>query len=113
MEGGDEWLAADKLEHLLACFVITLLVANLSGRSRHAFVRRRSAALGSLVALAAGTAKEVADEIGIWRSAGASAKDAAADVLGVLLAAMLLAVFGRLRSSSRREVEMIGDDSLV
>ncbi|WOK92130.1 hypothetical protein Cni_G00821 [Canna indica] len=110
MEDGDEWLAADKLEHLLACFSITLLVAALSGRSRHAFLRRRSAALGSLTALAAGTAKEVGDEIGIWRSAGASAKDAFADVLGVLLAALLLAVSRRLRPSPRPKVEMDGLD---
>ncbi|KAJ8484338.1 hypothetical protein OPV22_016824 [Ensete ventricosum] len=100
MEDGDDWLAADKLDHLLACFCIAILVAALAGRSRHAFLRRRSVALGSIAALVAGAGKEAGDEIGLWRSAGASSKDAAADVLGVLPAAVFLSVPRRFWRSS-------------
>nr|XP_009406584.1 PREDICTED: uncharacterized protein LOC103989464 [Musa acuminata subsp. malaccensis] len=112
-DDGDDWLAADKLEHLLACFAIAILVAALAGRSRHAFLRRRSVALGSIAALVAGAGKEAGDEIGLWHSAGASSKDAAADLLGVLLAAVFLSISRRFWPSSRREIEVAAEDSIV
>ncbi|XP_073008640.1 uncharacterized protein [Typha latifolia] len=116
MEWEDEWFAADKLQHFLACFLITLLVASLAARSRHLFLRRRSIAIGSLSSLAAGAAKEVGDEIGIWRSAGGSGKDAAADIAGVLLSCLLFALSRRIwrrRSSSIREPDKDREISMV
>ncbi|KAJ0984898.1 hypothetical protein J5N97_003254 [Dioscorea zingiberensis] len=95
----DPWLGADKLEHFVACLLITLVVASLAGRSRLSFLRRRNATIGSLSALAAGAAKEAGDELGLWASSGASARDAAADLLGVLIASLSLALLRRLRPS--------------
>ncbi|KAJ4754360.1 hypothetical protein LUZ62_088765 [Rhynchospora pubera] len=106
MEWEDEWWALDKAQHLLACLLITLLVAALAGRSRHAFLRRRSAAIGSVASLFAGAAKEAGDEIGLWRSAGGSAKDAVADLLGVVLALIVIDLWRRwVRSTRRRRGE--------
>ncbi|XP_019711283.1 uncharacterized protein [Elaeis guineensis] len=113
MEQGDEWLAADKLQHLLACFLITVLVAVLAVRSRHPFLRRRSTALGSLFSLFAGAAKEAGDEIGLWSSAGASVKDAAADLVGILIASLSLALYRRLLSSSSRDLVRDREISMV
>ncbi|KAH0465495.1 hypothetical protein IEQ34_005598 [Dendrobium chrysotoxum] len=102
MEERDPWLAVDKLEHLIACFFISVLVATLARRSHRSFIRRRSVALGSVTALAAGAAKEAADEIGLWKSAGGSVRDAAADALGVALAAAVLALADSLKPSDQR-----------
>ncbi|KAL0922048.1 hypothetical protein M5K25_006008 [Dendrobium thyrsiflorum] len=102
MEERDPWLAADKLEHLIACFFITVLVATLARRSHRSFIRRRSVALGSVTALAAGAAKEAGDEIGLWKSAGGSVRDATADALGVALAAAVLALADSLKLSGQR-----------
>ncbi|CAL5329236.1 unnamed protein product [Camellia sinensis] len=49
---------------------------------------RRTIWFGSIISLSAGAAKEVADELGFFKSAGASAKDAVADLLGILLAVL-------------------------
>uniref|UniRef100_A0A0D9WQ83 Uncharacterized protein n=1 Tax=Leersia perrieri TaxID=77586 RepID=A0A0D9WQ83_9ORYZ len=97
MELGDEWLAADKLQHVLACFLIAVAVAALSGRSSRSSFRRRSATLGCAASLAAGAAKEIADEAGFFGSSGASLRDAAADLLGAALAAVALTLLRRLR----------------
>ncbi|KAH0466107.1 hypothetical protein IEQ34_006210 [Dendrobium chrysotoxum] len=102
MEERDPWLTVDKLEHLIACFFISVLVATLARRSRHSFICRRSVALGSVTALAAGAAKEASDEISLWKSAGGSVRDAAADALGVALAAALLALADSLKPSGQR-----------
>ncbi|XP_078443850.1 uncharacterized protein LOC144713210 [Wolffia australiana] len=90
MELNDEWLAGDKLQHAVACLFIAVIVSLVVSRSRHRFLRRWSTRIGCLSALAAGAAKEAADELGFMESAGASFKDAAADLIGVLLAAILL-----------------------
>ncbi|GFZ11876.1 hypothetical protein Acr_23g0002610 [Actinidia rufa] len=92
MERGDKWLARDKFEHVLFCFSITIIFSLLAFRTRYPFLRRRSIWFGSVVSLAAGTAKEVADELGFFMSAGASAKDAVADLLGIVLAVLLLSL---------------------
>ncbi|XP_020090829.1 uncharacterized protein LOC109711888 [Ananas comosus] len=101
--GGDEWLAADKVEHAVACFAIALVASALAARSRRPILRRRSAALGSAAAFLAGSAKEAADALGLWGSAGASAKDAAADLLGLALARLALAASRSIPSSSERK----------
>ncbi|KAM7480282.1 hypothetical protein LguiA_028495 [Lonicera macranthoides] len=119
MENGDDWLARDKLYHVLFCFSISIFTSLLASRTRYLFLRRRSIFLGSIVSLAAGTAKEVADEFGFFKSAGASSKDAAADLLGVLIAAFVLSlsksIFSRRRSDRSDEIralEMVSiDDS--
>ncbi|KAG0499976.1 hypothetical protein HPP92_000048 [Vanilla planifolia] len=98
MEQGEPWLGIDKVEHLLACMLITILVSVLVRRSRRPFLRRWSVAIGSIASLVVGAAKEAADEIGIWKSSGASLRDAAADALGVVLAAAILALAGRILS---------------
>ncbi|KAM0939160.1 hypothetical protein DsansV1_C21g0167641 [Dioscorea sansibarensis] len=95
----DPWLAPDKLEHVVACLLITLAVAFLAARSRLPLLRRHNASIGSLAALTAGAAKEACDEFGLWASSGASARDAAADLLGVLLASFFLAVLSHFRAS--------------
>lgn len=124
MENGDDWLAADKLYHVIFCFSISIVSSLLAARTRYPFLRRRSIWIGSLLSLAAGAAKEFADELGYFKSAGASSKDAAADLLGILLAAMMLSLSNCRASSSRagpdrlgqsRELDMvwIGADDVV
>ncbi|CAL5413966.1 unnamed protein product [Camellia sinensis] len=56
------------------------------------FLRRRTIWFGSIVSLSTGAAKEVADELGFFKSAGASARDAVADLLGILLAVLVLSL---------------------
>lgn len=91
----DDWLARDKIYHVLFCFSINLVLSLLATRSRYPFLRRRSIWVGSIVSLAAGAAKELADEFGFFKSAGASSKDAIADLFGVLLAVFLLSLSAR------------------
>ncbi|CAN4086426.1 unnamed protein product [Withania somnifera] len=93
MEQGDDWIARDKLYHVLFCFFIAIISFFLAERARHPFIRRRSIWVGSIISLAAGAAKEVADEFGFFRSAGASTKDAVADVCGTLLAALAFSLY--------------------
>ncbi|KAJ1258331.1 hypothetical protein BS78_10G067200 [Paspalum vaginatum] len=105
MEWGDEWLARDKAQHALACLLIALLGAALAGRSARPALRRRAAAVGSAASLAAGAAKEAADEAGLFGSAGASPKDAAADLLGVAAAALALALLSRRRRGRKARAD--------
>ncbi|XP_051119328.1 uncharacterized protein LOC127243384 [Andrographis paniculata] len=100
MENGDDWFAIDKLYHVLFCFFVSIVFSAVSSRSRRPFIRRRSSWLGSVASLAAGAAKEFADEFGYFKSAGASAKDAVADLVGILLAAAMLYLFNRRASFS-------------
>ncbi|XP_055825407.1 uncharacterized protein LOC129893969 [Solanum dulcamara] len=88
MEEGDDWIAPDKIYHILFCFFIAIISSFLAERTRYPFIRRRSIWVGSIVSLAAGAAKEVADELGFFKSAGASTKDAVADVFGTLIAGL-------------------------
>lgn len=93
MENGDDWLAIDKLYHVLFCFSISIIFSLLASMTRHPFIRRLSIWIGSIVSFAAGAAKEFADELGFFKSAGASSKDAVADLVGILLAAVVLYLF--------------------
>ncbi|KAK9100288.1 hypothetical protein Scep_023718 [Stephania cephalantha] len=104
---GDEWLALDKLEHVLFCFFISIFVSSIAYLSRFSLLRRWSIWIGSLASIAAGAAKEAGDEIGLWHSAGASAKDAVADLLGVAIAVLVLSVW---RWWSRRRSRKIKPD---
>lgn len=101
MENGDDWLAPDKLYHVLFCFFISIISSLLASRTRYPFLRRRSIWIGSIFAFGAGAVKEFADELGFFKSAGASAKDAVADLLGILLAAVMLYLSNCRTSSSR------------
>ncbi|XP_075509912.1 uncharacterized protein LOC142546209 [Primulina tabacum] len=92
MGNGDDWLAVDKLYHVLFCFFISIISSLIAAQSRCAFVRRRSIWVGSVVSSFAGAAKEFADELGFFHSSGASDKDVVADFLGILLAALVLYV---------------------
>ncbi|XP_003560990.1 uncharacterized protein LOC100822918 [Brachypodium distachyon] len=103
MEQGDDWFAPDKLQHVLACLLIALAAAGLAGRSSRPFLRRHALALGCAASLAVGAAKEAVDEAGLFGSSGASLRDAAADLLGVSLAASLVALAGRLRRRRREK----------
>ncbi|KAL3721141.1 hypothetical protein ACJRO7_005892 [Eucalyptus globulus] len=97
----DPWLARDKLYHVLFCLSLTLLFSRLASLApRPSLLRRRSLLVGSVASLLAGAAKEAADHLGVFPSDGASAKDALADVLGVLIAASALSLCRR-RSSTR------------
>ena len=90
MEHGDDWLALDKLYHVLFGFCATIIFTLLASRTRYAFIRNRSTWVGSVLALMAGASKEVADEMGYFKSAGASDKDAVADLFGTLIAVFAL-----------------------
>lgn len=103
MESGDEWWARDKLYHVLFCYLIAAVFAAALHRSRRPLLRRWSFPLASLVSLAAGAAKEVADEVGLWHSAGASYKDAVADLAGVLLASTSSSLWRSLPSRRASE----------
>ncbi|KAI3935161.1 hypothetical protein MKW92_005631 [Papaver armeniacum] len=97
MESGDDWLALDKLYHVLFCFFISILVSitiAITATTRYPFLRRWSIWIGSS-----------GDEIGLWKSAGASTKDAIADLFGILLAYLSMLFYSSfllLPSKARR-----------
>ncbi|OEL16803.1 hypothetical protein BAE44_0022178 [Dichanthelium oligosanthes] len=68
-------MAPDKLQYALACLLISLLVAMITGRSTRPGLRHRAMAIGSAALL---TAKEAADKAGFFGFTGTSPKDAAA-----------------------------------
>ncbi|CAI9767241.1 unnamed protein product [Fraxinus pennsylvanica] len=77
-------------------------------RNPYPLIRRYSVWIGSIVSLLAGAAKEFADELGFFRSAGASTKDAAADLIGVLLAILTLSLCKQKSSSALVERDHSG-----
>lgn len=89
----DPWLAPDKLYHVLFCLSLTLLFSKLASLARYPFLKRHSIRVGAILSLFAGAAKEAADQIGLFPSAGASSKDAVADIIGVLIAVAALSMF--------------------
>ncbi|WCJ40399.1 hypothetical protein M5689_021318 [Euphorbia peplus] len=89
-DAADPWLASDKLYHLLFCLFLTIFFSKIASFSRYSFLRRQAVRIGSLLSLSAGAAKEAADQFGFFPSAGASVRDAIADLLGVLIAAFAL-----------------------
>ncbi|KAE7995431.1 hypothetical protein FH972_000225 [Carpinus fangiana] len=89
----DPWWAPDKLYHLLFCFSLTLLFSSLATRTRYPFLRRHSIRVGSVLSLLSGAVKEAADHLGFFKSSGASAKDAVADFIGVLIAYLVRSAF--------------------
>ncbi|KAJ6341217.1 hypothetical protein OIU78_009400 [Salix suchowensis] len=89
----DPWLAPDKLYHVLFCLSLTLLFSKLASLTRYPFLKRHSIRVGAILSLFAGAAKEAADQIGLFPSAGASSKDAVADIIGVLIAVAALSMF--------------------
>ncbi|KAG6411127.1 hypothetical protein SASPL_129201 [Salvia splendens] len=89
------------LYDVLFCFFISVVSSLLAAGTRYPFLRRRSIWIGSLLSFAAGAAKEFADELGYFKSAGASAKDAVADLIGILLAAVILCLLNYRASASR------------
>ncbi|CAN1121584.1 hypothetical protein LINPERPRIM_LOCUS2258 [Linum perenne] len=95
MSDEDPWVARDKLYHILFCLSLTLFFSQLASSTRYAFLRRHSILVGSILSLLAGATKEVADHLGIFPSAGASSKDAVADLIGVLVAAFALSICRR------------------
>lgn len=105
LTGTDDWLARDKIYHVIFCLSINVVVSLLFSHSRSSFLRRRFIFLGSLLSLAAGVAKELADQLGFFHSAGASSRDIVADILGVILAVIVLTVFKRRRKAKASEVE--------
>ncbi|KAI4329388.1 hypothetical protein L6164_021656 [Bauhinia variegata] len=102
-ERRDPWLAPDKVYHFLFCFSLTIFFSTLATLIRYPFLRRHSIGLGSIGSLLAGAAKEAADALGYFRSAGASLKDVVADVIGVLVACLVLTVFS---CSPRADLEI-------
>jgi hypothetical protein len=117
MEWDDDWLAPDKLQHVLACLLVSLLAVALAGRSARPGLRRHAVAVGSAASLAVGAAKETADEAGLFGSSGASPKDAGADLFGVAAAALFLVLLRRVRRRRRerkaREDEVPDGVSMV
>ncbi|XP_043702826.1 uncharacterized protein LOC122652988 [Telopea speciosissima] len=107
MENEDDWLALDKLYHVLFCFFIAITVSALAYQTRYPFIHRWSIWLGSLVSLAAGVAKEAGDEIGLWESAGASVKDVIADLLGIFMSSVVFSLFKSMSLPKKYE-ELIG-----
>ncbi|XP_047314668.1 uncharacterized protein LOC124918678 [Impatiens glandulifera] len=104
MENGDDWLAFDKLQHILFGFFIAVFVSLLVRRTRYPLLRRRSIWIGCISSFFAGAAKEIADEFGFFNSAGASIKDAVADLVGILLAAVILSCFKPISSKMKSDV---------
>ncbi|XP_044486948.1 uncharacterized protein LOC123212003 [Mangifera indica] len=88
----DPWLAPDKLYHVLFCFSLTLIFSALASCTDYPFIRIHSIRVGSILSLLAGAAKEAADHLGLFPSAGASFKDAIADIIGVLAASLVLSL---------------------
>ncbi|KAG5523249.1 hypothetical protein RHGRI_035166 [Rhododendron griersonianum] len=101
MDDSDDWLAPDKFQHILFCFSLTIVFSLLASKTRYPILRRLSIFFGSVVSLAAGAAKEVADELEFFKSAGASFKDAVADLVGIGLAVLLLALSKSLSLRSK------------
>ncbi|CAN8305051.1 unnamed protein product [Cochlearia groenlandica] len=105
--GGEEdpWFAPDKLYHVIFCFTLSVIFTSVASLSVYSFLRRYSIWIGSAFSLAAGAAKEAADQFGVFPSAGASARDAVADAVGVLIAAFVLYLWkSRLDSGQTRPV---------
>ncbi|KAL7169163.1 hypothetical protein ACSBR2_034243 [Camellia fascicularis] len=89
--GTSGW-SPNKLQHILFCFSITIIFSLLASLTRYSFLRRWTIWFGSIVSLSTGAAKEVTEKLGFFKSAGASAKDAVADLLGILLAVLVLSL---------------------
>ncbi|KAI7993055.1 hypothetical protein LOK49_LG12G00100 [Camellia lanceoleosa] len=89
--GTSGW-SPNKLQHILFCFSITIIFSLRASLTRYSFLRRRTIWFRSIVSLSVGATKEVADELGFFKSAEASAKDAVADLLGILLAVLVLSL---------------------
>ncbi|XP_023644764.1 uncharacterized protein LOC17897568 [Capsella rubella] len=103
--GEDPWLAPDKFYHVIFCFSISILFSTIASLSRYSFLRRHSIWIGSAFSLSAGAAKEAGDQFGIFPSAGASARDAVADAVGVVIAALVLFLWkSRSESSQKRPI---------
>ncbi|KAF5205167.1 transmembrane protein [Thalictrum thalictroides] len=107
MENRDDWLALDKLEHVLFCFFISIFITTLLNQTRYSFLRRWSNWFGSIVSISAGVAKEIGDEIGLWNSAGASFKDGIADLLGTLLASIFFQLFNSFYPISNKSQQVL------
>ena len=84
----DPWLAHDKLQHFLVCAAITAGVAFLAARSKRLYPW--SLTLGCFAAITAGIAKEIMDDLHVFESRGASLRDFIADLVGVVVAAVLV-----------------------
>ncbi|MFS7992528.1 hypothetical protein Hanom_Chr12g01083301 [Helianthus anomalus] len=76
MENGDDWLALDKLQHFILCFTITIIVSFPASLTKYSLIRHHNISIGCVLSLTAGAAKEFADELGFFKSAGGSVKDA-------------------------------------
>ncbi|KAJ6702313.1 GOS-28 SNARE- RELATED [Salix koriyanagi] len=73
--------------------VVVVKWMSLASLARYPFLKRHSIRVGAILSLFAGAAKEAADQIGLFPSAGASSKDAVADIIGVLIAVAALSMF--------------------
>ncbi|KNA18554.1 hypothetical protein SOVF_069560 [Spinacia oleracea] len=97
----DLWTSTDKVYHVIFCFSLTVVFTLLISRTPFHFVRRRSLFIASSLSLLAGAAKEFSDYLGFFRSSGASAKDAFADILGVLIACFLVSIIKFISPNSK------------
>nr|GFB95679.1 60S ribosomal protein L7-1 [Tanacetum cinerariifolium] len=113
MNNNDDWLASDKIQHFVLCFLITIIISILASRTPYSLTRRHSISLASIVSLTVGAAKEVADELGFFESAGSSAKDALADILGVFLAVLCLYLWNLFCLRNRFDQTRAGGYELV
>lgn len=106
----DPWLGVDKLLHCVGCGAITCCTYCAVGLLRALRGRRRTRlALGCTAGTAAGVAKEIGDSVQAWPfcPCGASPRDLAADVLGVMIGVLLILIVhmwcdrcGRISTSS-------------
>ncbi|PWA79766.1 hypothetical protein CTI12_AA203070 [Artemisia annua] len=110
---GDDWLATDKIQHFVLCFLITIIISILASRTRYSLIRRHNISIGCIVSLTVGAAKEAADELGFFKSAGASAKDAVADIVGVFVAVLCLYLWNLLFCFRSRSGQTLGGYELV
>ncbi|KAK2644744.1 hypothetical protein Ddye_019939 [Dipteronia dyeriana] len=105
MDDEDPWLGPDKLYHFVFCFSLTLLISTLASYSPYPSLRSHSISVGSIMSLLAGAAKEFADHLRIFPSAGASFRDGVADALGVLVASRVLSLWRKFSGRSTGDPE--------
>ena len=121
MVGVDPWLGHDKLEHVVACFAITIMIHMACAHVNPYSIRMLYAMGGGALA---GIAKEVGDAVRAWpwcraRRCSASGRDLVADVVGILAALVGIGLFsccahlGRMGRGYKTVPRALAEDDLA
>ncbi|CAH1433150.1 unnamed protein product [Lactuca virosa] len=73
-------------------FSITFISSSLATGTPYPLLRHWSISLGCILSLIVGANKGIADELRFFKSVGASAKDTISDIVGVIVADLVLCV---------------------